>query len=209
MRWSVIKKDRQGYCAGKYGLIFLCCYGLFGSAFAKEGKPFIHPFGELRVYYQDWLVVCENKGQGVCRMVNMKLDDPKDSFFGNSRLSVYPDSQQDRQSALPEYRHAATIEFFKRDAPPLQGVVSVAIDGKTIADLKPNVDVFDSSSKAISAETYLVEGQVAKRMIDVMPKGRWFSIRYWRDNTQVTERFSLRGAAKALAFMSNRIRTAP
>ena len=194
----------------KYIVIFLCCYGFFfDSAFAKESKPFIHPFGELRVYYQDWLVVCENKGQGVCRMVNMKLDNPKDSFFGHSRLSVYPARQGARQSALPEYSNAATIEFFKRDAPPLQGVVSVAIDGKTIAELTPNADIFDSSSKAISVETYLVEGDAANRIIDVMPKGRWFSIRYWRDNTQVTERFSLRGAAKALAFMSNRIRTAP
>ena len=30
---------------------------------------FLHEFGELRAYFKDWLVVCEDEGRGACRAV--------------------------------------------------------------------------------------------------------------------------------------------
>lgn len=193
-------------------LLVLCCYGsLVAFVHAKEGKVFIHAFGELRVYYQDWLVVCEDKGQGVCRMVNIKLNSKKDTFFGNSQLTVYPALQQPRKSAMSEYNNATFISFFKRDIPPLQGAVKIAIDGKTLTKLQPNDGIFDSSSnetskKIIAQETYWLEGNTADLILNNMPSGRWLTFSYWKNNEQVTEKFSLRGMAKSLTFIRNAVR---
>lgn len=198
--------------ASKKWLLVLCCYAMsLTSGYAKDGKPFIHAFGELRVYYQDWLVVCEDKGQGVCRMVKMNLANKKEHFFGNSQLTVYPGLQQPRKSAMSEYANAAFISFFKRDIPALQGVVNIAIDGKNVAELQPNQNIFDSSSnevskKTIAQETYWLEGDAAEQILNNMQSGRWLSISYWQNNVQVTEKFSLRGAANALKFIQNRVR---
>ena len=179
-------------------------------AYGQDGKPFIHPFGELRVYYQDWLVVCEGKGKGVCRMVNIKLATPSEHFFGDSQLTIYPGSQQPRKSAMPEYANAAFINFFKRGMLALQGKVTVIIDGKVIAQLQPNENIFDNTSiasknKAIAMETYWLEGDVAWQILKAMPAGNRLSIRYWQNNTEQTETFSLRGAAKSLAFIANKV----
>jgi hypothetical protein len=190
--------------------LFVLFYALSLNAYAKDGQPFIHPFGELRVYYQDWLVVCEDKGQGVCRMVKMNLPSKKEHFFGTSQLTVYPGAQQPRKSAVSEYANLPFISFFKRGIPALQGVVDIAVDGKTIAQLQPNQHVFDNSSnetskKPIAMETYWLEGDTAGQIIDTMRHGRLLSVRYWHNNTQMTENFSLRGAAQALAFIQNKV----
>lgn len=185
-------------------------YALSLAADAKDGQPFIHPFGELRVYYQDWLVVCEDKGQGACRMVKMNLPSKKEHFFGTSQISVYPGAQQPRKSDMPEYANLPFISFFKRGIPALQGVVEIAIDGTGIARLQPNQAVFDSSSnetskKAMAIETYWLEGATAGQIIDAMRHGRWLTVRYWQGGAQLTEPFSLRGAAQALMFMQNKL----
>lgn len=187
---------------------------LLTSAYAKDGQPFIHSFGELRVYFQDWLVVCEDNGRGVCRMVNIKLTNPTDHFFGNSQLTVYPGLQQPRKSAMPEYANLAFMQFFKRDMPTLQGKVSIAVDGKEITELQPHESVFDytserSKNKGIAIETYWLEGDAAQRVIHALPVGKKLSIRYWQNNVEKTETFSLRGAAKSLAFMKNRSHVMP
>lgn len=196
---------------GKKPLLFLCAYGLFqAAALAGDGKPFIHPFGELRVYHQDWLVVCENKGKGVCRMVNMKLDKKKDHFFGNSELTIYPAAQGLRESSVVGYKNAAVIEFFKRDMAKLEGMVSVEVDGKTIAEFKPNDGVFDSSSqKNLALETYGFEGDAVKRILAAIPHGKRLKISYRQNDRQATEAFSLRGAAESLAFIRDIVRASP
>lgn len=189
-------------------------FGMLGllltSAYAQDGKPFIHLFGELRVYFQDWLVVCEDNGRGVCRMVNIKLTNPTDHFFGNSQLTVYPGLQQPRKSAMPENVNFPFMLFFKRDMPALQGKVSIAVDGKVITELQPHESVFDytsdrSKNKAIAIETYWLDGEVAQSVIHALPNGNRLSIRYWNNNVEKTETFSLRGVAKSLAFMENKI----
>jgi hypothetical protein len=103
-------------------------------------------------------------------MVNLNLLDKTSPFFGDSQLTAYPALQQPRKSAMPEYDNAAFISFFKRNMPALQGTVDIAIDGKTIMQLQPNQDIFDSSTKeshnkSIAIETYWLDGDTAGRIL--------------------------------------------
>ena len=58
---------------------------------AQASDWFAHEFGELRAYYGDWLAVCEDLGDGPCRMVQSVIPEGGDTFFGTSRLAVHPD----------------------------------------------------------------------------------------------------------------------
>ena len=70
-------------------LMVFCCMNAKVSI-AEDGKPFIHEFGELRVYYKYWLAVCDKNREGVCRMVAFNLSGTE-TFFGRSELSVSPE----------------------------------------------------------------------------------------------------------------------
>jgi hypothetical protein len=159
------------------------------------GRPnqqaFIHPFGELRAYRQDWLVVCEERGKGVCRMVNMNLNSKAEPFFGHSELTLYPKGQYPLPSGYSEYGGAAFISFFKRDMPALQCPVSFAVDGKPVAELQPHQNIFDNTSEAkgqkpIAMETYWLEGPTAERLFGPLRRGRWLDIGYCEDGANST-----------------------
>ncbi|UWQ17582.1 hypothetical protein [Jannaschia sp. M317] len=48
---------------------------------------FHHPFGELRAYHADWLAVCRDLGDGLCRAVQFRRLSA-DGFFGEGRLTL-------------------------------------------------------------------------------------------------------------------------
>ena len=190
--------------------ILALCASLLLSASAQgrpNEQPFIHPFGELRAYRQDWLVVCENQGRGVCRMVNMNLNSKAEPFFGDSELTVYPKGQYPLPSGYSEYAGAAFIGFFKRGMSALQCPVSFAVDGKPVAELQPHASIFDNTSKAtgqkpVAIETYWTEGAPAEGLLAAFRRGRGLDIGYCKDGTKATQRFSLRGAAAGLDFIA-------
>lgn len=172
-----------------------------------DEQPFIHPFGELRAYRQDWLVVCDKKGRGVCRAVNMNLNSKAEPFFGDSELTVYPKGQYPLPPGYSEYAGAAFVSFFKRGMPALQCPVSFTVDGKLVAELQPHQGIFDNTSKAVGSkpiaiETYWTEGAPAERILAALRRGRWLDIGYCKDGNQATQRFSLRGAAAGLDFIA-------
>lgn len=47
----------------------------------------MHPYGELRAYHGDWLAVCNDRGEGPCRAVQIVLD-PGETRVGPARLSL-------------------------------------------------------------------------------------------------------------------------
>jgi hypothetical protein len=196
--------------AYKHCLLALCFYSsLITISYSKEPKTFIHPFGELRVYYRDWLVVCEDKGNGICRMVATKLNNKAEPFFGYTRLTLYPPSQFPRKSNNPDYTNQTFIDFFKRDLPPLQGAVTINIDGKQLLQLQPHHTIFDSQSnqqqhKVTALETYWFEADNASLLMAKMNTGKQLSIHYLTNNIPQQESFSLAGFNKALAFIQKR-----
>ena len=54
---------------------------------------FLHEFGELRAYFKDWLVVCEDEGRGACRAVQYQPDPDGDGTWGIARMAVHRLSQ--------------------------------------------------------------------------------------------------------------------
>jgi hypothetical protein len=66
--------------------------------------------------------------------------------------------------------------------------------------------VFDSSAnekmaKTIALETYWFEGEIATDVLTKMKTGRWMTVSFLKNNSVMTEKFSLRGIDKALAFI--------
>ncbi|RDC73332.1 hypothetical protein DLJ49_07105 [Rhodovulum sp. 12E13] len=74
---------RAGCLAGALAL------GLASPAPASDGAWFLHPFGEMRAYFGDWLAVCTEEGRGPCRAVQILLEGDE-TRVGPARLAVYP-----------------------------------------------------------------------------------------------------------------------
>ncbi|WP_424971589.1 hypothetical protein [Dinoroseobacter sp. S76] len=55
---------------------------------------FQHPFGERRAYVQDWLAVCEDAGEGPCRLVRALQDARGPAFDSRVSLHLGPDGWQ-------------------------------------------------------------------------------------------------------------------
>lgn len=63
--------------------------GLASQAPAEDGAWFLHPFGEMRAYFGDWLAVCAEAGRGPCRAVQIVLEG-EETRVGPARLAVHP-----------------------------------------------------------------------------------------------------------------------
>lgn len=157
---------------------------------AKDGEPFIHSFGELRVYYKDWLVVCKDKGEGECRMVNyLNQNNQPTGFFAQSRLSIVP-SQGTNQIAL---------DFYQQNAPS-------SIDGITI---RPGQKRFDFNASDYTAphehrmlETYIINNSSKLySLIEDSKEARWLTFTYYYQSNEQSVQFSLLGFTKALEFI--------
>jgi hypothetical protein len=171
-------------------VMIFCCMNAKLSSAARDGKPFIHKFGELRVYYKDWLVVCGKNGEGACRMVAYNRSGTE-TFFGRSALTVFPE-----QDGVP-----AHIEFYCSGAPKLQKTPVKIKIGEMIADLQPGVDIFDADTM----ETYDIRGDAVHKIVEMMKVGRFISIHYGEKGVEKEETFSLRGAAKSLSYIADRL----
>lgn len=179
-----------------FGMLFItvlmvfCCMNAKVSI-AEDGKPFIHQFGELRVYYKDWLVVCDKNGEGACRIAAYNRSGTE-TFFGRSVLTVFPE----------QYGAPAFIEFFCRGVPKLQKTPVKIKIGAMIAELQPGVDIFD---KDHTIEVYDIRGDAVHKIVEMMRAGRFISIHYGEKGAEKEETFSLLGAAKSLSYIEDRL----
>ncbi len=169
-------------------IAFCCTSGKVLSA--EDGKPFIHKFGELRVYYKDWLVVCDKNGEGDCRMVTVNVSGA-DRFFGRSELTVFPE-----QSGKPGY-----IRFYCSGAPKLEKTSVKVKVGETMFELRPDVDIFNTNT----LETYDIKGPSASSIVEKMKAGGFITFQYEEKEATKNETFSLRGMAKSWNFVEDRI----
>ena len=161
---------------------------------AKDGVAFMHPFGELRVYFKDWLVLCADKGEGECRMVNYVNNNSKKKtgFFGDSRLTIIPAQEN----------NPAVLEFFHRDAPSLIDSIRIAVDRKKFSFT--TVD-YETPEQNRMMETYILHNQTQLNTIfEASKPARWLIFTYaYDENKHKKVRFSLRGFTKAWAFIEN------
>ncbi|MBU1668210.1 hypothetical protein KKC13_07295 [bacterium] len=169
---------------------------LFGTSLnlsAKDGVPFIHPFGELRVYFKDWLVVCADKGEGECRMVNYVNHDSKQKtgFFPDSRLTIVP-AQSEK---------TASLDFYHKNAPSVIDSITIAVDRKK---LSLDSEDYQTPEQNRMMETYVVDNETKlNTIIEASKPGRWLTFTYaYPDNQHKKVRFSLRGFTKAFAFIA-------
>ncbi|CAA6818555.1 MAG: Unknown protein [uncultured Sulfurovum sp.] len=173
-------------------MLIILMLGTTVNLSAKDGVPFIHSFGELRVYYKDWLVVCADKGDGECRMVNYvnKDSSQKTGFFPDSRLTLIP----------AQLGKAASIDFFDKGAPSEVNGISIDVDGKAFS---VQASGYDTPEKNRVMETYIVHDEVTlKEVVKLSKPARWLTFSYEGISGQVSKvRFSLRGFTKALAFI--------
>lgn len=157
---------------------------------AKEGVPFIHSYGELRVYFQDWLVVCQDKGEGECRMVNyLNQNNQPTGFFPNSRLSIVP--MQGSNKLL--------LDFYQHNAPSTITGISIELGQKRFDFVSSD---YKTPKQTRMMETYTIQHQDKLASIIEKSKGaRWLTFTYELKNHTQSVKFSLRGFTKALEFI--------
>ena len=173
------------------GLLWLIATG----GYAADGKPFIHPFGELRVYFRDWLVVCDESGNGSCRMVNYVYASvrPADPFFPKSRLSITP-----AQAGV-----AGVIEFYDAGAAADIGYLGIAIDGKQFPLERAD---YQTPTQTRMMESYFIHARdTLEQVVEHAIPGRWLAISYGHSADEYTTvTFSLLGFTRALEFIRQR-----
>lgn len=157
---------------------------------AADNKPFIHQFGELRVYYKDWLVVCQDKGYGVCRMKTSILEDGQ-TFFDKSSVTYHPTYRAQK----------ARLELFSRTPISTEtGVITLRIDQQTFKlkapnDFKPHYTALGG----LVSETYdITNPKVLTPIVAAMKQGKRLSVQY---DQHAPEIYSLRGVIASLLFI--------
>lgn len=159
---------------------------------AKDGVPFMHSFGEKRVYFQDWLIVCAKKGEGQCRMVNYVNRNPKEKtgFFPNSRLSLTP-AQSNQE---------AKLDFYDQGAPSEVNDIRIKVD-KTAFSFEASD--YQTPKENRIMETYVITNQIKLNEIVMDSKpARWLIFYYTGVSGQKSKvKFSLRGFTKAYDFI--------
>ena len=174
-----------------FGALLVLCSG----AAAHDARPFLHEFGELRVYFKDWLVVCDDWGKGACRAVYYVLGEDGETFFGESVLRLHR-----AQTGAP-----IEIEFFDRGAPEPTGLMFIRVDGHEIASLSPRTDysayMYNGTTQVMETVQFNNRRSV-ERMIAEMRAGRWLQFDYQRTATERKQvNISLRGLTASLRFI--------
>ncbi|MDX2484160.1 MAG: hypothetical protein QNK42_10940 [Pseudodonghicola sp.] len=62
-------------------------FGLLAAP-ASAQDWFLHDYGELRAYHGDWLAVCDDGGDGPCRVVQTGVDPGSNAYF-DQRLAAH------------------------------------------------------------------------------------------------------------------------
>ncbi|MEO1732875.1 MAG: hypothetical protein AAFR45_04490 [Pseudomonadota bacterium] len=171
------------------GLIFVLAAACAQMAAAQNW--FHHPFGELRAYHKDWLVVCQNDGAGDCRAVQIVLD-AGDTRVGPSRLALERDGDG-------TYR---VVVYDK--GMPSSGIdpVRFEFDG-AITVLDSGDWIYGEPSIPNVQETFSIpDREVAHGLIEDMKAGRFLTVRYTDGNAT----FSLRGVTAALTAIEQHIK---
>jgi len=174
----------------KYILILLIALSSL-NLYAKDGVPFIHSFGELRVYFKDWLVVCADKGEGECRMVNYVNigTDADTGFFPESRLTITPN-----QRSKP-----TSLDFYHKDAPSQIDGITVSVDSEKFLF---DAEDYQTPTQSRIMETYIIKNETKlEKMIMESKLGRWLRFTYYKGDNYKSVNFSLRGFSKAYEFI--------
>ncbi len=168
--------------------LFAFAVFLVSAPQAIAGPWFMHEFGELRAYHKDWLAVCANGGKGACRVVQIKLENKNEPFFGDARLAV--------NEGDPE--GAPWIELFARNIPAPLGALIVRIDGKQVAALEPLKGYQPARN---TMETYWIDdAAIVNDLLPQMLAGNTIVFDYQANENGLRKQvsFSLRGITAAL-----------
>ncbi len=182
-----------------YRMLFgiLLCFST--SVAAHDRQPFMHEFGELRAYFSDWLVVCDDWGDGPCRAVYYVLGDDGATFFGESVLRLHQTS-----AGGP-----IEFEFYDQGSPEPMALMFMDVDGHQAASLSPRTDysAYMANGQTQILETIQINGQRnVERIVSEMKAGRWLTINYQRTPDERKDvAISLRGISAALRFMERQL----
>ncbi|MEO1562886.1 MAG: hypothetical protein AAFR98_05565 [Pseudomonadota bacterium] len=145
---------------------------------------FRHPFGELRAYHWDWLAVCQDEGNGLCRVVTFG-EDAKRRDFPYSRLAIGRSRDHDGWSIEFTYTDMDAREIDR---------VTFVIDGREVRVPLANMDTTGLDTVRLG------EPDVTEPLVVSMKPARFVEVRFDPNVTDPQNLiFSLRGLTAALA----------
>ena len=156
---------------------------------------FQHEFGELRAYHGDWLAVCDDNGDGPCRMVQSAKDEGSDAAF-DSRLS----------GQMIEGPNDWTFVVMDRGMPASDlSRLWVEIDGTSIEI--PGWSVGENGMENVAETVTVTDPAVTGPLLDAMKAGGRMTVRYapaGSGDGQST--YSLRGVTAAANAIDARVK---
>lgn len=162
-----------------------------------DGRWFLHPFGEMRAYFGDFLAVCDGAQFKRCRVVQYgfgpavdgDLAETQDGFFGNSRLAI-----QQRPGANDDWVY--NLEIFSTKLPDVpKGPMVLSIDGVVFQLSENDWQAGSPEGYNVSQSFSIVDHALAARLIETMKAGN--RLRVLHDGWTETQ-FQLRGISRAL-----------
>lgn len=162
-----------------------------------DGKWFLHPFGEMRAYFSDFLAVCDGEDFKSCRVVQYGFGpdvegnqvDAPDGFFGNSRLSIRLEISENND---PIY----SIEVFSTKLPSTpKGPILLSIDGKVFQLSENDWQAGSPEGYNVAQSFSIVEPMLGAKLIAAMKSGN--RLRVLHDGWTETQ-FQLRGITRAI-----------
>jgi len=183
----------------------MCVLPNVGHAGSIEGKWFLHPFGEMRAYFSDFLAVCDQQEFRRCRIVQYGFgaedelgnepQSPQSSFFGTSRLTI-----QQNFAANGDLTYNFDI-FSTKLLDIVKGPIVLSIDGE-VFQLKQDEWQSGSPEGYNVAQTFsIIDPELSARLVDAMREGN--RLRVLHDGWTET-RFQLRGISRALDAIAER-----
>ncbi|GAA6199988.1 hypothetical protein [Aquicoccus sp. SU-CL01552] len=163
---------------------------------ASAQEWFLHDYGELRAYHGDWLAVCDDGGNGPCRVVQTGVDPGSNAYF-DQRLAAH------RIDASPDW----VIEVMDRDMPAAALTeLRFRFDGQEVAVQPPAWTVGDMrSSNAVDTVT-IRDPDLAHELVARMKAGNRVSVTYAPTGAgDGSASFPLRGVTAAMNAAEARV----
>lgn len=163
----------------------------------SAGDWFLHKFGELRSFHGDWLAVCNDNGDGPCRIVATTKDHGSDSVF-DTRLSI----------SFIEGPNEWAVEFMDRGMPYTQASYFRFDTGQDWMELAPGAWTPGERGYTNVTETItVVDPASSDRIVRMMMAGNWLSVTYNPVGTGDGQaRFPLRGVTAAVNAVESHVR---
>ncbi|MEM7439612.1 MAG: hypothetical protein AAF393_08435 [Pseudomonadota bacterium] len=169
---------------------------VFAATPVAAEEWFQHSSGELRAFHGDWTAVCEDQGEGPCRVVGVAKDEGSSAFF-DMRIAVH------RIDNSPNW----AVEVMDRNMPAAELTeLTLDVDGDAVVFAPSDLNQGDFEGYNAVDSTVIRSPEQAADLVERMKAGNRVTMRYApQGGGDGIASLSLRGITAALNAVEARV----